>query len=185
MRPAKLTSLFALLSCLVAGVPAFLAGCSTDASGGGDDGSNDDDGDDDGHDDGDDDGPIGSHKGGESGDCSGDEMKCDGDDLAVCEDGELETYSCDEGCQSEYGFSSNSCSDDQCQCDGDPTDDTCLDGVGAFCACSEWAGVSCGDQDYVDFYVSCHQGDNPIIECYSYYVTGNEVDCEAAVYGCS
>jgi hypothetical protein len=118
--------------------------------------------------------------------CQGDEVYCaDTGTVVVCEGGQGESVDCGTLCGT-YGYASDGCGDDTCQC-GSPTNATCSNGVGAFCACAEWAGESCSNDEATGLYESCHAGEPdiaPTVTCFGTYVSGDTVDCAAAVEGC-
>lgn len=150
----------------------------------------DDDDDDDDEDDDDDGGglsPGGGNGSRQGQSCTGEEVSCAGaDTIDVCESGTFQSYSCGEAC-SYAGFGSNGCGRDMCQC-GEPTNAQCANGVIGFCACIEWAGAgACTDNELSGWYTACHQGDpelNPMMMCFSNYVSNGSIDCVAAAEAC-
>ena len=105
MNTAKLTSLLAI-ACLFASMPLVATGCTSEPEGDGEDGAGGSGEEEEEEEEEEAEGNEPSSSGpgaGAGAECSGDEMQCSGSDLDVCEDGQLETYSCDAGCGEAYG----------------------------------------------------------------------------------
>lgn len=119
--------------------------------------------------------------------CADGELQCGGvDTIEECQNDTWSAYSCSDICELEMGFTSNGCSGDQCQC-GKPIDQDCAVGVSAVCACMEaGGGTACTSNDMQEGYFACYQGDPDysFVWCYSLYVEGNTVDCDAAASAC-
>ena len=79
--------------------------------------------------------------------------------------------------------SQGSCGDDFCQC-GEPVNATCLDGVGALCACLQGTEAECTDDIFFDMYIDCHQGSFPEAECFADFIVEGTVLCGDAAEAC-
>ena len=110
----------------------------------------------------------------------GDALACDGDTVEYCEDGELQTASCDDLCGA-MGYTSSGCDPGNgCACDG-LVDQECGMGASAMCTCFEWAGEPpCSDEVFSYMYDSCWNGSDETPRCVEDYVVDGTVDCEAA-----
>ena len=107
-------------------------------------------------------------------------LSCDGDTVEYCEDGELQTASCDDLCGA-MGYTSSGCDPGNgCACDG-LVDQECGMGASAMCTCFEWAGEPpCSDEVFSYMYDSCWNGSDETPRCVEDYVVDGTVDCEAA-----